>query len=348
MLYFITFSSNSFQDKFTPDLTLSHLLCQDCNSALGIHALPNQLVPTRWSPSLVTTLIPVSSSSRAAVPSKNSSVLILFMIVKVITGFSYIHSSLTHTLSPDHGTALVIMQKNVARLYLKNISADNLSSCKLFIWILKIFYCHKEVNYPSFGNWGKTCSQQFHIQVVSAWAVYISTQKINFSVRFSSMCWKNVKESTWLWRQPLCYVCWWIIINISLVLLFLHLVCLHPWTHLLWLPVCQPCPWDTHHSHISCVSMDHLKAGNFWTWCRIHQLLPFDIKCGDNLSIHLDCLFGFQKLCLTCHQHHFWCIFLCWINILSHTGFHAEPKWEFTMDFLPDSSHYYIGHSCFC
>jgi len=63
----------------------------------------NQHVPRPWSPSLVTTLIRVSLLQRAAVLPINNSVLFLFLIGMVITGFPYSLSHLkTHHIHTEN------------------------------------------------------------------------------------------------------------------------------------------------------------------------------------------------------------------------------------------------------
>jgi len=68
---------------------------------------------------MVPTLIRISHIKRAAILSLNSSVLILFVIEKVITGFSHTLSSYSHTLSPEHHTSLANILKTVNLKYAK-------------------------------------------------------------------------------------------------------------------------------------------------------------------------------------------------------------------------------------
>jgi len=83
-LIFITFAFSSFQDRLTPDFSFPHLLVQDDISTLFLQPANdvNMLITT--------TLLWVCPIWRAAVLPINSQVLILFLIGKIITGFSHV------------------------------------------------------------------------------------------------------------------------------------------------------------------------------------------------------------------------------------------------------------------
>jgi len=108
------FLLNSFQDRFTSDLPFAHLFYIKIACQCKVFSILKLASITGWSPSMVPCLIQVSNIWTAAVLSINSSVLILFLIGKAITGFpnalSYQH---THSLKTTRPLLQSFIQKSL-------------------------------------------------------------------------------------------------------------------------------------------------------------------------------------------------------------------------------------------
>jgi len=126
-----TFPLNSFQDRFTPGLSLLCLLISRQNFSTTSTLSINQLVPLVYHPhwSLLSH-IESYLSINIIIP-----VLIIFLIEQAISGFLHTFSHLTHTLSSDHSTVLANLIIFQNTFYPKSIEPmQNWSEKLLYSW----------------------------------------------------------------------------------------------------------------------------------------------------------------------------------------------------------------------